>query len=181
VKNRQLEADLLSAQVLNGSFQPSVDILIPTYDEPVLFCDIIGCQAIDHIKKVIYSMILGVRNETTGIRVRLWYITRQDNQYAKQGINHAVSLTNSELIVVFDADFVPTKNFLIRTAGIFFKMKKVALVQTPKSFYNIDPIARNGLGKCANAGRRSIYRQIQPLRDSAGSLFWNFFVLRRSA
>jgi len=33
------EADLLSAQVLNGSFQPSVDIFIPTYDEPVLFCD----------------------------------------------------------------------------------------------------------------------------------------------
>lgn len=38
MKNRRREADLLANQVLDGSFQPSVDILIPTYDEPFFFC-----------------------------------------------------------------------------------------------------------------------------------------------
>lgn len=71
------------------------------------------------------------------------YMTRPDNRYAKAGnLNHAIAKINSELIVVFDADFVPTQNFLTRTVG-FFQDENVALVQTPQSFYNTDPIARN--------------------------------------
>ncbi len=34
VKNRQGEAEELAVQVINKSFNPTVDILIPTYDEP---------------------------------------------------------------------------------------------------------------------------------------------------
>lgn len=128
VKNRQREADLLSAQVLDGSFQPSVDILIPTYDQPVFIVrrTIIGCQAIDYANKKVYLLDDTRRPEMRQLASELncEYITRPDNDYAKAGnINHALPLTNSELIVVFDADFVPTKNFLIRTVG-FFKMKK---------------------------------------------------------
>lgn len=62
VKNRQREADFFELQVLDRSFYPSVDIFIPTYDEPVFILrrTIIGCQAIDYArKKYIYSMILG--------------------------------------------------------------------------------------------------------------------------
>lgn len=54
-------------------------------------------------------------------------------------MNHALAKNNGELIVVFDADFVATKNFLTRTIG-FFPDKKIALVQTPQSFDNADPI-----------------------------------------
>lgn len=175
VKNRQREADLLSAQVLDGSFQPSVDILIPTYDQPVFIVrrTIIGCQAIDYANKKVYLLDDTRRPEMRQLASELncEYITRPDNDYAKAGnINHALPLTNSELIVVFDADFVPTKNFLIRTVG-FFQDEKVALFQTPQSFYNIDPIARNlGLENVLTPEEEVFYRQIQPLRDSAGSV-----------
>jgi cellulose synthase (UDP-forming) len=188
VKNRQREADFLTLQVLDGSFYPSVDILIPTYDEPefIVRRTIIGCQAINYTDKKIYLLDDTRRSEMRQLALELGceYITRPDNLYAKAGnLNHAIPQTNGEFIVVFDADFVPTKNFLIRTVG-FFQDEKIALVQTPQSFYNIDPIARNlGLENVLAPEEEVFYRQIQPIRDAAGSVVCSgtSFVVRRSA
>jgi cellulose synthase (UDP-forming) len=122
--------------------------------------------------------------KATGRGTRLWIHDRPDNRYAKAGnLNHAIAKTSGELIVVFDADFIPTKNFLIRTVG-FFQHEKVALVQTPQTFYNIDPIARNlGLENVLTPEEEVFYRQIQPIRDGAGSVVCSgtSFVVRRSA
>jgi cellulose synthase (UDP-forming) len=188
MKNRRREADLLANQVLDGSFQPSVDILIPTYDEPVFILrrTIIGCQAIEYANKKIYLLDDTRRTEVKQMAAELGceYMTRPDNRYAKAGnLNHAIAKTNSELIVVFDADFVPTQNFLTRTVG-FFQDENVALVQTPQSFYNTDPIARNlGLENVLTPEEEVFYRQIQPIRDGAGSIICSgtSFVVRRRA
>jgi cellulose synthase (UDP-forming) len=188
MKNRRREADLLANQVLDGSFQPSVDILIPTYDEPVFILrrTIIGCQAIEYANKKIYLLDDTRRPEMKQLAEELGceYMARPDNRYAKAGnLNHAIAKTSGELIVVFDADFIPTKNFLIRTVG-FFQHEKVALVQTPQTFYNIDPIARNlGLENVLTPEEEVFYRQIQPIRDGAGSVVCSgtSFVVRRSA
>ena len=188
VKNRQREADFLTLQVLNGSFHPSVDILITTYDEPefIVRRTIIGCQAINYTNKKIYLLDDTRRSEMKQLALKLGceYMTRPDNRHAKAGnLNHSLPETNGELIVVFDADFVPTKNFLIRTVG-FFQNEKVGLVQTPQSFYNIDPIARNlGLENVLAPEEEVFYRQIQPIRDAANSVVCSgtSFVVRRSA
>jgi len=188
MKNRRREADLLAKQVLDGTFQPSVDIFIPTYDEPVFILrrTIIGCQAIAYTNKKIYLLDDTRRTEVKQIAAELGceYMTRPDNRYAKAGnLNHAIAKTNSELIVVFDADFVPTQNFLTRTVG-FFQDENVALVQTPQSFYNTDPIARNlGLENVLTPEEEVFYRQIQPIRDGAGSIICSgtSFVVRRRA
>lgn len=188
VKNRQREAEALSQKVIDGEFQPSVDILIPTYDEPIFILKrtIIGCQAIDYLNKKVYLLDDTRRPEVKQLAEELGckYITRPENRYAKAGnLNHALSQTNGELIAVFDADFVPTKNFLMRTVG-FFQNEQVALVQTPQSFYNIDPIARNlGLENVLTPEEEVFYRQIQPVRDGAGSVICSgtSFVVRRKA
>lgn len=188
MKNRRREADLLANQVLDGSFQPSVDILIPTYDEPIFILrrTIIGCQAIEYANKKIYLLDDTRRTEVKQMAAELGceYMTRPDNRYAKAGnLNHALAKINSELIVVFDADFVPTQNFLTRTVG-FFQDENVALVQTPQSFYNTDPIARNlGLENILTPEEEVFYRQIQPIRDGAGSIICSgtSFVVRRRA
>ena len=188
MKNRRREADLLANQVLDGSFQPSVDILIPTYDEPIFILrrTIIGCQAIEYANKKIYLLDDTRRTEVKQMAAELGceYMNRPDNRYAKAGnLNHAIAKINSELIVVFDADFVPTQNFLTRTVG-FFKDENVALVQTPQSFYNTDPIARNlGLENILTPEEEVFYRQIQPIRDGAGSIICSgtSFVVRRRA
>jgi cellulose synthase (UDP-forming) len=188
MKSRNREADQLTNQVLDGTFQPSVDIFIPTYDEPIFILrrTLIGCQAIEYANKKIYLLDDTRRPEMKQLAEELGceYMARPDNRYAKAGnLNHAIAKTSGELIVVFDADFIPTKNFLIRTVG-FFQHEKVALVQTPQTFYNIDPIARNlGLENVLTPEEEVFYRQIQPIRDGAGSVVCSgtSFVVRRSA
>ncbi|KYC39604.1 cellulose synthase catalytic subunit [Scytonema hofmannii PCC 7110] len=187
-KDRRQEATRKSVAVVDEIYKPSVDILIPTYSEPgfILRRTIIGCQALDYSKKKIYLLDDTKRPEMQKLAKELGceYVTRPDNRYAKAGnLNHAISKTNGELIVVFDADFVPTTNFLVRTVG-FFQDKNVALVQTPQTFYNADPIGRNlGLENILTPDEEGFYRQIQPIRDAAGGVVCcgTSFVVRRSA
>ena len=188
VKDRSREADRFAVAVLDGSFTPTVDILIPTYNEPnfILKRTIIGCQALEYPRKKIYLLDDTRRPEVEDLAIELGckYLTRSDNKYAKAGnLNHAIAKTQGELIVVFDADFVPTKNFLTRTVG-FFQNEKIALIQTPQSFYNADPIARNlGLEDAVTPEEEVFYRQIQPIRDGADSVICagTSFVVRRKA
>ncbi|MGF1486354.1 MAG: glycosyltransferase family 2 protein [Prochloraceae cyanobacterium] len=188
VKNRQKEADRLSLAVIDRSFNPTVDILIPTYDEPlfILKRTVIGTQAIDYEPKKIYLLDDTRRPEVAKLAAELGceYITRANNLHAKAGnLNNAIPKTKGEFIVVFDADFVPTQNFLLRTLG-FFKDDRVALVQTPQSFYNVDPIARNlGLADVLTPDEEIFYRHLQPIKDAAGSVVCSgtSFVVRRSA
>ncbi|MEH1922564.1 glycosyltransferase family 2 protein [Nostoc sp.] len=188
IKERHREADMKSLAVLSGSFVPTVDILIPTYNEPVFILrrTIIGCQALNYVSKKIYLLDDTNRLEMRDLAEELgcYYLTRPDNSYAKAGnLNHAIAKTNGELIVVFDADFIPTNNFLTRTIG-FFQDTKIALVQTPQSFYNADPIARNlGLENVLTHEAEVFHRQIQTSRDSSGSAICagTSFVVRRSA
>jgi cellulose synthase (UDP-forming) len=188
VKNRQREADELAVQVINKSFHPTVDIFIPTYDEPefILKRTIIGCQAIDYEHKTIY-LLDDTRRETIkhlAAELGCEYRTRPHNQHAKAGnLNYTIPQTKGEILVIFDADFIPTRNFLQRTLG-FFQDETVALVQTPQSFYNTDPIARNlGLEDILTPEEEVFYRQLQPLKDGAGSVVCSgtSFLVRRKA
>ncbi|MDJ0650227.1 MAG: glycosyltransferase [Xenococcaceae cyanobacterium MO_188.B19] len=187
-KDRSQETEHYSRKVQQEIYKPTVDILIPTYNEPdfILKRTIIGCQAIDYTHKKIYLLDDTRRPHIKKLAQDLGcnYLTRPDNFYAKAGnLNHALTKTNGELIVVFDADFVPTKNFLQRTVG-FFENNKVGLVQTPQSFYNPDPIAKNlGLEKILTSEEEVFYRQIQPIKDGVGSVVCagTSFVARRKA
>ena len=190
VSDRRQEATRLAPAVVDGQFTPSVDVLIPTYNEPayILKRTVIGCQALDyaHASKRIYLLDDTQREEIRQLakELKCGYITRPDHRHAKAGnLNHALTRTDGELIVVFDADFIPTKNFLTRTIG-FFQDETVALVQTPQSYYNADPIARNlGLDNIVAPEEEVFYRQIEPIKDSAGSVVCagTSFVVRRSA
>ena len=188
VKDRRREVDRLAALAIEDNFRPTVDIFIPTYDEPdfILRRTIIGCQAIDYEPKTVYLLDDTRRPAVARLAEELGcqYLTRPNNHHAKAGnINHAIPLTDGELIAIFDADFIPTANFLQRTVG-FFQDRKMALVQTPQSFYNTDPIARNlGLEDVLTPEEEVFYRQLQPIKDGAGSVVCSgtSFVVRRQA
>lgn len=188
VNDRRREVDHLSAPVIAGNFRPTVDIFVPTFDEPefILRRTIIGCQAIEYEPKTIYLLDDTRRLNVAQLAAELGckYLTRSNNHHAKAGnINHAIPLTDGEFIAIFDADFIPTKNFLQRTLG-FFQDDNLALVQTPQSFYNTDPIARNlGLEDVLTPEEEVFYRQLQPVKDGAGSVVCSgtSFVVRRRA
>lgn len=187
-RDRSSQADQLSEDVVSGIFMPTVDIMIPTYNEAdfILQRTIIGCQAIDYPKKTIYLLDDTHRPSVKALAESLGceYMTRPDNRHAKAGnLNHAIPKTDGELIVVFDADFVPTKNFLTRTIG-FFQDPNIGLLQTPQTYYNPDPIAWNlGMQDVLTPEEEVFYRQIQRLRDGAGGVVCagTSFVMRRKA
>jgi len=167
---------------------PSVDVFIPTYNEPldVVSRAVIGALAIDYPQKCVYLLDDGRRPEMAQMAQELEceYVTRSDNKHAKAGnLNHAMKVTRGEFIAIFDADHVPVKSFLKKTVG-FFNDPAVALVQTAQHFFNPDPYERNlALTDRIAPEQIFFYRVIQPGND-----FWNsaFFcgscaVLRRSA
>ncbi len=187
-RDRSAEADRWQAIAQAHGYQPSVDVLIPTYSEPVwiLKRTIIGCQALDYPDKQIYLLDDGRRPEVAELAAQLGchYLARPDNRHAKAGnLNYAIARTHGELIVGFDADFVPTRNFLQRTVG-FFQNAKLGLLQTNQGFYNSDLIATN-LGIEAETPQETevFSRYYQRLRDGAQSTicYGSSFVVRRSA
>ena len=187
-KKRTQEADRYSQDILSGRYSPSVDIFVPTYNEPeqVVYRTAIGCLAMDYPNKKVYILDDTRRPHIRALAEKLGceYITRPDNKHAKAGnINNALPQTKGELIVIMDADFVPFKNFLTRTVG-FFQQSNIALVQTPQTFYNPDHHARNlGLDHLVHDDLASFFGFSQSCRDVANAALCcgTSYVIRRTA
>ncbi len=129
---------------------PDIDVLIPTFNEPL---DVVRYTALGALnmdwpvdKLHIYLLDDGRRTEFEEFarEAGIGYRTRPNNQYAKAGnINAALTSTSSPLIAVFDSDHVPTRSFLQMTVGWFLRDSKLAVLQTPHHFYSPDPFERN--------------------------------------
>ena len=169
-KDRCQDAEENALAVTSGKFTPSVDIFIPTYNEiaSIIRDTVIGCQSIEYNNKKIYILDDTSRQEIKNLAQELGceYLNRPDNKYAKAGnLNYAIGKTSGELIVVFDADFIPNKYFLNRTVG-FFQDKNLGFLQTNQHFYNSDSIAYNlGLSDVLPPSTESYYSYFQLLRD----------------
>ena len=187
-KNRSPQATQLSEQVISGRYLPTVDIFVPTYSEPVdiLRRTVLGCQSLRYPRKQIYLLDDQRRPAMRALARELGchYRDRSDNKHAKAGnMNAALPSTNGDLIAVFDADFIPTQDFLERTVG-FFMDPQVGLVQTPQNFYSVDAVSRNlGLPGVITEEQQVFMRAAQPGRDSMGAIICHgtSFILRRQA
>ncbi|MFC5501088.1 glycosyltransferase family 2 protein [Lysinimonas soli] len=118
-----------------------------------------------------------VRDLAADLGVR--YVRRLTHHGAKAGnINHALTVSNGEYFVVFDADFVPDKDFLYETVP-FFIDDKVAFVQTPQAYGNLHNLISRGAGFMQTV----FYRFIQPGRNRFNAAFsvGTNVIFRRSA
>ena len=118
-----------------------VDVFIPTLNEDlhILKKTIQGALSIRYPHRT-YVLDDGNRPEVMKLCDELGceYISRAVNKNGKAGnLNNALSRTEGDFIAVFDADHVPEPDFLDETLG-YFEDEKVAFVQTPQDFYNID-------------------------------------------
>ena len=155
---------------------PSVDVFIPTYNEPlsVVRATVLAALALDWPADKLNICLLddGKREDfrafAASLNVR--YITRTSSEHAKAGnLNHALGLTHGDLIAIFDCDHIPTEAFLTSAVGWFQRDSKCAMVQTPHHFFSPDPFERN-LGtfrRVPNEGAL-FYGLIQDGND-----FWN--------
>ena len=129
---------------------PTVDILIPTYNEPlsVVKPAVFAAMAIDWPRDKMRVLLLddGRREEFQQFAANIGceYLTRPDNKGAKAGnINNALAQTDGEYVAVFDCDHVATRGFLQFTVGWLLRDRDLAMVQTPHHFYSPDPFERN--------------------------------------
>lgn len=126
---------------------PDIDILIATLNEPenILKETILACKNLkypDNLKIHIYLCDDGNRKNIKELskEMKINYLTRTTNKNAKAGnYNHALQHLKSPFVATFDADMVPTSNFLLTTLPFFFEGKEeVGFVQLPQSFKNPD-------------------------------------------
>jgi cellulose synthase (UDP-forming) len=154
---------------LSASACPTVDILIPSYNEPddLLEVTLTAALNVNYPAGRVKVYLLddggtdGKRNQADPkkaaeaqarhdhlkevcARLGAHYLTREKNNHAKAGnINAALQKTDGELILILDADHVPSTDILTRTVGYFIEDPKLFLVQTPHFFLNPDPLERN--------------------------------------
>ena len=165
-----------------------IDLYVPTYDEDpaLLEATLTGCNAVTY-PHTTYLLDDGRRPEVAELAARLGclYLTRADNRHAKAGnLNAALQQTSGEFVAIVDADTVPQPDFLDKTLG-YFVDDRVALVQLPQDFFNLDS-AQHLYGKnVAGAWHEQelFYRVIQPGKNRWNAAFWcgSPSVVRRTA
>ena len=174
-ENKKLDSESFSVDVFVCTYNESLDILRDT---------LIGCINMSYSNKKVYVLDDGRRPEVAQLAADLGcnYITRPQNKGFKAGnINNAIRQTNSDLIVIFDADHVPVSTFLNELV-VYFKEEKVALLQTPQHFFNPDPFQKNlSLEKHISNEQDLFYRVIEPGLANYGAAVCcgTNFVLRR--
>ena len=183
---RSRQADQLEPWVAQQ--QPSVDVWIPTYNEPerLVRRAILTCRNLNHQNRTITVLDDGHRPAIAALAARLGvnYLSRPDNAHRKAGnLNHALAHTSGEFIAVFDCDFMPYPSFLERTLG-FFADERVALVQTPQHYFQAEFHNRNlGLDVVMPSDLDYFFRYLQVIRDRANAVICcgTSYVARRSA
>jgi cellulose synthase (UDP-forming) len=153
---------------------PQVDIFVCTYNESlsVLYRTLVGCVAIEYPNKTIYLLDDGNRKAMAQLAKHLGvsYIARTENHHAKAGnLNNALSHTQGDLVLVLDADHVPTQGILQALVGYFQQNPKLAFIQTPQHFFTLDPFQRNlVLDDVIQNEQDFFFQVIQPGND-----YWN--------
>ncbi len=169
--------------VYDQNFTPFVTIQLPVYNELYVVERLIDAvAAIDYPKdKMDIQVLDDSADETSRIisqkvallqkqGIAIQHIQRSNRQGFKAGaLKHGLVTARGEFLAVFDADFLPSKNFLKRTIS-FFSDTSVGMVQTKWGHLNKETSLLAKLQAMALDGHFSIEQQG---RNSAG-YFINF-------
>jgi cellulose synthase (UDP-forming) len=166
----------------------SVDVFIPTYNEPVtLLRDTAVCAVSMRYPHTTWLLDDGNRPEVRELAVELGcrYLARTERTHAKAGnLNHALAHSTGEFVVTLDADHVPQPDLLDRLLG-FFEKPGVAIVQVNQDFYNLDSFqhATDWEDRAAWQQQELFFNVIQPGKDALGAAMYcgSPAMLRRAA
>lgn len=148
---------------------PTIDVFIPTYNEDaellagtmaaaksmiyprdklsIWLLDDGGTEAKRTHKEPTVALAATRRHEQLKALCKAMgvnYHTRKKNDHAKAGnLNDGLRVSSADLVVVFDADHAPVREFLKETVSFFKEDPKLFLVQTPHFFLNPDPLEKN--------------------------------------
>ena len=88
-------------------------------------------QVLDDSNDETKSMVSDLVNKYREMGFNIKHVVRRDRDGFKAGaLNLGLEKAEGEFLAIFDADFVPDKDFLYKTIPFFYERPKVALVQT---------------------------------------------------
>lgn len=171
---------------------PTVTVQLPIYNEFYVVDRLIECAcSLDYPKSKLQIQVLDDSTDETKDKALLiiakakakghWieHVSRTDRTGHKAGaLANGLKLAKGEFIAIFDADFTPDRDFLLRTIG-YFDSPEIGLVQTRWGHLNedysfltkaqsfgidghfvIEQVARNGSGLWINFnGTAGIWRK----------------------
>ncbi len=154
---------------------PSVTVQIPTYNEPVAIRCARKCLEFDYPKDrmeiiigddstdpKVSRMLDRFAKEVKNVRV----VRRGTNRGFKAGnLNNMLAHSRGEIIVVFDSDFTPRKDFLKRVIPHFIRDEKVGCVQVKWGYMNIN---QNRVSRLASATLMVYHKLLAPLNNRLG-------------
>lgn len=164
------------------------DIFITTWNESkdILRHTLLAAKQVSYARAV-WLLDDGCRPEMEELARELGvrYISRQDRSHAKAGnLNNALKYSDAPFIAIFDCDHAPSPEFLERTLG-YFRDPRVAFVQTPQDFYNVDSFQHRGSAETREAWHEQtlFYRVIQAGKDRWNATFFcgSCAIMRRTA
>ncbi len=164
------------------------DVFVPTINESVDIVrrTLMSALRMAHVGEV-WLLDDGNRPEMRRLADQLGcrYVARSDNSHAKAGnLNNALAQCEAEYIAIFDADHAPMPNFLAETLG-FMSDERVAFVQTPQDFYNLDSFQYRQDPHARDVWSEQLlfFRIIQPGKDRMNASFFcgSCAIVRRTA
>jgi cellulose synthase (UDP-forming) len=150
----------------------AVDVLIPTYDEPVEIVEPTVAAACRIRGRDVRIVLLddGGRPEMAAMarRYGAGYLAREGSEGAKAGnVNAALAHVDAPFVAVLDCDHVPHPSFLeVCLAG--FDDPGVAFVQTPQHYANH---ATSGVAAASWDQQQLFFGTIARGRDQLGAMF----------
>ncbi len=148
----------------------SVDVFIPTAGEDL---DVLG-NTMHHMGRLEWpgQLRVVVLDDSGREAVRdlaeehgFSYLSRPNRGYMKKAGNlrYGEQHTSGDVIVIFDADFVPRRDFLLELVP-YLDDPAIGIVQSPQFFDTSKHM--NWVQRCAGSTQELFYRFIQPSRDA---------------
>jgi cellulose synthase (UDP-forming) len=158
--------------VRQGPADQPVDVLIPTYDEPVEIVEptVAAARRIRGADVRVHLLDDGGRPEMEAMARRhgAGYLARAGSEGAKAGnVNEALGHTGAPFVAVLDCDHVPAPDFL-EVCLAHFDRPDVAFVQTPQYYANG---RQGGVAGASWSQQALFFGVIAPGRDELGAMF----------
>jgi len=154
-----------------------VAVLIPTYDESIeVLLPVISAALAVRPAHETWVLDDGDRPEVAQLAADLGaqYLARADNTDAKAGnLNSALDHVEADIVAVIDADHVVLPGILTNTLG-YFDDPKIAVVQTPQDFYNVDSFEHQDRGDSEEKyNEQAVFnRLIHPAKHRWNAVSW---------
>lgn len=130
---------------------PTVTVQLPIYNEKYVVERLIDCicaldypkdkleiQVLDDSNDETVQIIAGKIQEYRQKEINIQHIRREDRSGFKAGaLAYGMNITHGEFTAIFDADFLPEKDFLLKTVG-YFSDPQIGCVQTRWGHVNKD-------------------------------------------